>query len=805
MDSSLQDLRHACRYLVCHRLVSGVAVVCVALGIAVSTTTFSMLDGLLLQSLPFSDADRIVGIGVSQPDDRSRSEPLLSYPDFREMREQVTAVADVEGASLRTVTVFEPGRDPERYRAALVTSRLFDMLGTAPALGRAFIDEDDRPGAKPVAILSDDAWRRRYEGDRGVLGRSVRIDGQAYTIVGVMPPRFGFPFTQQIWIPLGPMLHDSPRAERSILGFGRLKRGVSLDQARTQVKAVAERLAGRYSEDVGWRGSLRPLRDTYVSPGLRATLGLLMAAGTAVLLIGCANLANLLLAQSANRRRELALRAALGAPRWRIIRHLLFESLVLCVTGMALGIGVAWIGLKLFDRATSTFAIPYVIQWNMDGRVILFAFAMTLITGVACGLLAALRAVGQRLAAEAQSGMRGTTVQGNWMRGALVVSEVSLSLVLLTVGGLFLRAFFNVSASNGGITANSVMTMRLWLPEATYDSSEAIVRRTEDILMRLETIPGVEVATASGLIPLDGGSRIGGIAIEGRAMAPGEELRVRSAGVTAQFFRALGMRVQRGRTSTDHEALTQSGLAIVNQAMATRFWPKEDPTGRRFSFVGDVNGESFTIVGVIANFNNEGLFSEPDPLPSVYIPYAYAPPRYTGVMVRFAGDAGALTTSIRSAISAADPSIALESVRTMTRLRSDESWAYTFLAWMFGVLASIAIILAGAGLYGVLAYAVSQRIPEIGLRMAVGAGDEDVVRMLVKDGLRLCGIGIVFGLGGALAVAPLLRRLLYQVGPTDPVTFGAAVVLISLVGFLASYLPARVAKRVDPVRLLRSL
>jgi predicted permease len=808
MDSYFQDVRYAVRALRGSPSVMLVAMACIGLGVGVSATMFSIADGILVQSLPFDEPDRLVNLGTTRTSGGFSTDPVLSYPDFTDWREQNVVFSDVAGAAIRTVTVWDD-RETERYTGALVTWNLFSMTGVRPALGRGFRPEDDRPGAETVVIISDDIWRRRYGSDPSLVGRAILIDGQPHTVVGVMPAKFGFPFTQQLWMPLERDLRARSRAERSILAFARLEAGASLDQARADTARIADRLAAQYPDNRGWRAYVRPVRQMYNPPALTFTLLLLMAAGACVLLISCANIANLMLARATDRHHEMALRFALGAARGRVVRQVLVESVVLGVVSAPAGLGFAWLGVTLFDRAVaaSSSNVPYVLEWGIDARVVAYTLAVTVVTGMLCGLAAALRAASGHPQDALASARRGTSGGGgrHRVRNALVVAEVAVSLVLLIGGGLFLRSFIRSYGDNGGIDVAPLMTMRLWLPDNTYDSPEAMARVVEAVVDRIEALPGVEAATASGLIPLEGGSRTAGALAEGRVVTPGEEPRVRYAGVTSHFFRALGVSLTEGRDFTNAEGATRSRVAVINRAMAASLWPSSgDVLGRQFRFTDALEEERFTVIGVASSINNEGLVEEREPVPSAYIPYAYMPERDTGLMVRVAGgDPAAVTARIRDAIHAVDAGLPLTSVRTMAQLRRDEAWAFNFVAWAFGILGTIALVLAAVGVYGVLAYSVAQRTYEIGLRMALGARGADVVRMIVWQGARLCGGGIALGLLGALAVAPLIGGALYQVSSSDPVTFVALAIFLSGVGLLASYVPARRASRVEPARTLR--
>jgi predicted permease len=805
MDSYRQDLRYACRTLLRNPVVTLVALTCIGLGVGVSTTTFSIVDGILVQSLPFEDPDNLVNLGTRPTRDEGSANPLLSYPDFVDWRERNTVFSDVAGAALRSVTVSDDG-DTERHGGALVTWNLFSMIGTPPALGRGFARDDDRPGAAAVVIIGHDLWQRRYGADRSVIGRSVAVDGQPYTVIGVMPPRFGFPFTQQLWMPLEPGLRARSRDERSIVAFARLKDDVSLEQARGQMTAIADRLATEHADNQGWDPVVRSVRQMYNPPEVSFTLLLLMAAGVCVLLIASANIANLMLARATVRRAEVALRFALGASKRRIVRQFLVESTVLGLAAAPGGLALAWLGVTVFDRAVtaSSSSVPYALGWGIDSRVVAYTLVVTVVIGMACGLAAALRAGAEDLTGTLRSGSRGAGAgaRGHRLRNGLVVSEVAVALMLLMSAGLFLRSFLRSSDANGGIDTAPVLTMRIWLPEDAYGSPEEMARGVNAVIGRVEAVPGVEAATASGLIPLAGGSGSAGVLLDGQVVGPGEEPRIRYAGVTAHFFQALGVSLRSGRDFTATEGETAAPVAVINEAMAARLWPSVDPLGRQFR-LADASRERFTVIGVVPNINNEGVVEERGPVASAYLPYSHMPARDTGLMVRVTGAPAAMTAQIREAVRSTDSRLPLTAVRTMTQLRRDETWAFTFVAWAFGILGAIALVLAAVGVYGVLAYAVSQRTYEIGVRMALGARQADVVRMIVGQGLRLCGRGVLLGLVGAVAVSPLIGRALYQVSPNDPVTLLGVSLFLCGVGVLASYGPARGASRVDPAQTLQ--
>ena len=585
MTFLLADIRHATRSLRRSPLVAVVAMACVGLGVAVATTTFSMADGIMFRSLPFPDADRMVHLGVMETGGGTRARtcgsptPTSATGRSRRRSSRPWRAHPSAASPCRTV------ERPRCARGALVTWDLLPMTGVQPALGRGFTAADDAPGAEPVVLLSDDLWRQRFNADPSVVGRAVTIDGRAHTVVGVMPRRFAFPFTQQLWMPLESGLRARTRGERAIFTFARLRPDATLPQAAAQVEGIATRLAAQYRENAGWTSRVQLVRQLYNPAPVVFTMWLMLAAGVCVLLIACANLANLTLARAITRQGELALRFAMGASRAQVIRLVLVDAVVLAAIGLPLGLALAKLGLVLFDRVivASASNVPYTLTWALDARVVLFAVLVTVASGVVSGLGAALRASRSQPREMLTSGSPGAGAGGrrHWLRDALVVAEVAVSLVLLSGAGLFFRSFLKSYTDSGGINVERMVTMRLWLPDATYPDPDAVARRIDDIVARVQALPGVTNVTASSLIPLDHGTRGATLLPERGPSAPGEELRLRYAAVTADFFPTIGVPVQRGRDFMAFESTTRSGVAVVNAAMAARLWPSEDPLGRR--------------------------------------------------------------------------------------------------------------------------------------------------------------------------------------------------------------------------------
>ncbi len=802
----LQDVRYALRSIAANRAVTVVAVACLSLGIGINASMFSVVDGVLIQPFPFADADRIVTLYTNNQK-RGVSIALLSYLDYRDWRDGSTTIEDAAAFQGRSLTISDGQADPERFAGQAVTSNLFRLLGVAPALGRDFAPADDRRGAEPVIILSDEVWKQRYQSDPGVVGRAIPINGRPHTIIGVMPPRFAFPTFHRLWVPLGPTGETSPRGERTVQVFARMKRGVTIDQVRADLTAVAGRLAAAYPADSeGWGPLVRPLREWVLPAEVSIILPAMLGASTLVLLIACTNVANLLLARASVRSREIAVRSAIGASRWQIVRQLLIEAVFIGGISAPLGWGVAHISLDLVAAGMPPDGVPYFIHWALDFRSLLYTIAISLLTGVLFGLAPALNAARSNLTECLKEGGRGTSGGRARLRSALVVIEVALSLVLLVAASLFVRSFINLQSSSVGFDTAPLMTMRFFMPGTAYESPESKARRVEDIVARIEATPGVQAAFASNFIPLAGGGGGGRILVDGTVSEPGKEPAIAFVATTPGLLKTLNLSLERGRDMTAAEGRSRTPVALVNQAMAKQIWGDGDPLGRRFRMTGERIPEWFTVIGVVTNFRHFAGTNDPNqtPQPSAYVPYPFDPGITAGLTIRVASDPSSITSAVREQIRQADPSLPVFQIRSMEELRQLSFWQRRLFGWMFGTFGVVALLLASIGVYGVLSYSVAQRTQEIGVRVALGAGRSTILRMVITQGIKLAVIGVVVGLFGAFGAAQFVRTILYNVTPTDPAIFSGVAVFLVLVAALASYVPARRATTVDPLTALRS-
>ena len=801
----LQDLRYAARTLLRDKGFTSVAVVCLALGIGVNAAVFSMVDGIILHPHPFPAADRLMVLN-SRNEKQGAYRWNISYEDFQDWLDLSTSFDAYGAFQGRSLTLSDGRTDPERFQGAAISFSLFDLLGARAALGRTFTAADDRRGAERVVLLSDMVWRNRYQADPAIVGRPVLVNAIPHVIVGVMPPAFQFPTNEKAWVPLDPHVRDARRDSRTLQVFARLKPGASQERAQQELGAIAARLASMYPEEnKDWTAVVRPVREWMLPVRVKLVLLTMLGAVTLVLLIACANIANLLLARASVRHREIAVRTALGAGRGRIVRQLLTEAVLLGAISAPLGVVVAWLTIQLFGSFVPPDGVPYFIHWDLGVRALAYTAAVSLGTGIVFGLAPAVQAARADLHESLKEGGRGSTGGGARLRHALVVIEIALSLVCLVGASLFLRSFLKLESAGGGFDTSPLLTMRVYLSGDPYEDEDARSRRVDDIVQRVEALPGVQAAFASNLVPFGGGGGGGKIIVDGRSVERGKEPFAGFVGVTPHLVRTLGVSLMRGRDFTDTEGRMKASVAVVNQAMATRMWPGEDPIGRRFRLAGSKEAPDwFTVIGICSDFRHGRVNNTDPPYPSAYVPYPFAATMNTGIVVRVAGDPASFTGAIRRQIREADSNLAVFDVRPLEELRRLGYWEQRVFGWIFATFGAIALMLASIGVYGVLSYSVSQRTQEIGVRMALGAGRLDVFRLVVGQGLVLAAIGIALGVAGAFGVTRYVRTLLFDVTPTDPLSFAGVAVFLGAVAGLASFLPARRATAVDPLIALRN-
>jgi putative ABC transport system permease protein len=773
----------------------------------VNTTIFSVTDAIIMTPLGFENPEQVVVINETQPK-RDVFDAGPSFKNFKDLQAQTQSFSGMAAQSFRSLTLTER-EDPVRLQGGTISWNLFSILGVRPILGRTFREEEDQPGAPGAVLLGYDVWVQHFSADSSIIGRTIQVNATPHTVVGVMPRRFKFPENLELWIPITPIEHASPRGARGISVFGRLKPGVSAEQASKELEAVMLRLEEAYPvENKGWSARAGAIRDEFIPTEIKLIVLTMMGAVTFVLLIACANVANLMLARATGRQREVAIRSALGAGRGRMIRMLLTESVLLGLAGGVLGIGLAFIGIKMLDASLpSPDFIPYYIDWKIDGDALMYTVVISIVTGLIFGLAPALQISTGQLQSALKEGSRGagSGVVRNRLRNALVIGEVALSVVLLIGASLFVRSFMNMQKADAGFTTERLMTLRIYMPGDRYLPSTPKAQRVDDIVGRIETIPGVVAATASNNIPLSNGGGGGSVVVEGKAVDPGEEPDIFYAGVTPHWFRTLDVPILRGRDFTDAEGRDSSGVAVINQTMADKLWGKEDPLGRRFRFTGDTAAPWFTVIGVTRDINLEGIDPHDDEAqPAAFVPYPYMATPNTGITIRTStANPEQVMSAVRAQIRASDPILPVFEVQTMQTRREEGYWEFSLFSWMFGIFGAVALMLAAIGVYGVISYGVSQRTHEIGVRMALGARSGDVLALIIRQGMTLTLAGVFLGLLGAFGVTRVIGSMLFGISPTDPISFVGIAVFLTSVAVVASYVPARRAMGVDPVTALR--
>ncbi|MGQ0643340.1 MAG: ABC transporter permease [Gemmatimonadaceae bacterium] len=805
MSRLAQDFRFAWRSILKNPGFSAIVAACIAIGIAVNTTIFSVTDAIVLRPFDFEDSERLVVLNQRQTE--SGDEGSVSFLNYQDWKAQSRSFVGMSAFGYRSLSITD-GEQPERLEGNIIAWDLFQLLGTRPQIGRLFRAEDDRPGAPGVVLLSDELWRRRYHGDASIVGSVIQVNALPHTVVGVMPPRFKFPQEAQLWIPIAGLAQSDLRAWRNFNVWARLKPDITIGQATSELDGISRRQNEQYglTKDA-WVGVAHPIREDLIPDDVQLVVLAMMAAVTLVLLVACANVANLMLARGSARQREIAIRTAIGAGRGAIVRQLLIESLLLALIGAAMALPLAQVGLNLLDAAMPPEdPIPYYIDWRLDYRTLVYTLGIALVTGVVFGLTPAMQSTKGKVYGALKEGGRGTGTgaQKNRLRATLVVAEVALSLVLLVGASLFVRSFLGMRSQNVGFATDPLLTMRFYLPGAQYDSTNAKVQRVQDILRRVEAVPGVQAAAISNLIPIDGGGSWSGVLIDGQQLDDTRPPTIFWAGVTGDWLATLNVALLTGRNMTQSEALDSVPVALVTQDFARRFWPSADPLGRRFRIAGDTAAPYFTIIGVIGDFRYSGLDDTDVPVGAAYVPYPYMFGRNNGLTIRTAGNPVSLTNTIREQIRASDAKVPVFDSMDMNNVRRLSFWQYGLFGWMFGIFGAIALVLAAIGVYGVISFSVSQRTQEIGVRVALGAQRRDVLRMIVKHGLTLAAIGIAIGALAAFGVTRLVASLLINVSPTDPVSFGWVAAFLILVVMLASYFPARRAMGVDPIIALRA-
>ena len=801
--------------MVKERWYTAVAVLALSLGIGLNATVFTLVNAVLIRGLPFKDSGQLYMLATQRQNGNPSN---VSLPDLQDWRSQSKTWTGLGAFQNNGFNVSDDRSAPQTARGAQLSSNAFTLLGTRPILGRDFTAADEGTGTEPVVILSHKLWTSRYNGDPSVVGTTLRLDGKPTTIIGVMPEGMLFPSNTELWTQLDLGKDAADRRSRGMAVFGRLKSGTSRTQAQAEMNGIQARLATAYPdtnrEFTGVR--VETFNERFNGGRIRTVMLAMMGAVGFVLLIACANVANLQLARSARRAREIAVRMALGATRWRVVRQLLVESVVLGVMGGVLGLGLAVVGVRLFDRAVASVGKPYWITFEMDFTVFAFLACVCILTGVVFGLAPALHVSRTNVNEILKEGGRGNagTTRMRWMTGTMVVLELALTLVLLVGAGLMVRSFLKLYTFETGIRTEHLMTMQIELPERKYPTPEARRAFHDRLAPRLATLPGADsISLTSSTPPFGVGRR--GIDIDGRPERKPED-RAPEVGVVTispAFFETVGVQVRHGRRFTENDGAPGAETTIINDAMAAQFFAGDDPIGRRIRFAQSQAGTSGTpppavpvwrtIVGVVPTIAHSSPQDTGSPA-VMYVPYRQNAPGSITLLVRSRLEPGTMMRAVQSQVQALDPDQPVFTVRTMDDMLVQQTWPYRVFGSLFAIFAVIALVMSAVGLYAVMAYSVTQRTPEIGVRMALGAEGGQVSWLILERGLIQIGVGLLLGLSGAYFLSRVLSSVLVQITPSDPVTFASITAILTIVAIAACLLPARRATRVDPLIALRA-
>ncbi|MGD0697250.1 MAG: ABC transporter permease [Terriglobia bacterium] len=813
IQNFMQDLRYGLRQLSRNPGFTAVAAITLALGIGANSLIFSVVNAAILHPLPFRDANRLVTLWATSPTIGFSGPGALSDPDYKEWRMQNHVFSEI-AAYRGQPSNLTGGGEPMRLTGVAISSSLLRLLDVSPALGRAFAPEEETAGHNRVALLSDRLWRSRFGADRPAVGRSIKLDGEFYTVIGVMPAGFDFPNDADVWIPLT-LANDAHNASLQIVA--RLKPHVTIESARRDVALIDKRFKEqRAPHPAGgweWHIALVPLSQA-VASDVRTPLLVLFGAVGLVLLIACANVANLFLARATTRQREIGIRKALGAGRARVIRQMLTESVMMAVLGGALGLLLAALGQSVVAKAASLLprsmasssAAAHIASTGIDFWVLGFTLAVSVLTAVLFGLTPAVRASRGELSDSLKEGGRGVAVGRSYLRDGIVVAEVALALILLVGAGLLIRSFLGLMSVDPGFSPQNALTMNISLPESRYAGARPMIAFEQQALDRLAALPGVKSAGGVFGLPLGNGAIAGDFTVEGQETPPpGTQAFIAAKKVIGgEYFKAIGIPLLKGRYFDEHDSEAGPHVVIVSQDLARHFWPQGDAIGKRLK-PGFSNDAWCTVVGIVGETKQYAL--DETSSPSMYLPYAQAPVPFLmqdiTFVLRTRSDPLSLVAPARRAVQAVDPDLPVFDVATMEQLVYKSASGPRFNTALLGIFAALALILATVGVYGVMSYTVLQRTHEIGVRMALGADAGDIIRQMVRQGMLLAAGGIAAGIAGAWVLTRFLASLLFGVRPTDPITFALVPVVTVVAALLACFLPARRAAKVDPMVALR--
>lgn len=806
MNNLLQDLKFGLRMVVKNPGITSLAVVALAFGIGLTTISFSIVYGAVIRGLPFDQSEELLHIERSNPSQGIESYSV-SIHDFTDWRNRQTSFEDIAAFRMGTVNIAGGEGRPERFSGSFIQPAAFRLLGVQPVIGRVFAEEEDRAGGEAVIIIGHGMWQDRFDSDPNVLGQTVRANGETMTVIGVMPDEFQFPVGQDVWLPLRMSPADQPRDDGFGLEvFGRLKEGITQDMAELEFATIAGALAQEYPEtNEGVMTIIKPYTEEFIGSETAGILYSMLGAVSLVLLIACANVANLLLARAAARTKEIAIRTAMGASRGRLIMQFLSEALVLAMLGGVAGTGIAYIGITAFDRAVQATDPPFWLDFKLDPVALGFIAAVSIMAALIAGVLPALQATGAKISDVLKDEGRGSSSLkiGKFAR-TLVVSEIAFSAGLLAVSGLMIKGIVKLSRVDLGFESEAVLTARVGLFETDYPEEEDRRRFWDELQARVAAIPGVQTATLTSVLPGQGAC-CWRFAIEGSEYEETQDMPLSGrAIVTPSFFDVFDLAAVSGRVFESGDLDGAVPVAVVNQSFASLFFADGDALGKRVRTGGiESDNDWQTIVGIVPDHGMSEV-EDPEKRPEgMYVPLDQNIARFMTISMKTVGDPKSLVPQLREAVAGVDPNLPIYNVRTMDEVIAEETWFFGVFGTLFSVVGAVALFMASVGLYGVMSFSVANRTQEVGIRMALGAQRSSVLKMIVKQGLVQIGIGLVLGTGLGLAMTRGMEQLYFQVEPWDPTVFAGIGLILGLTGLAATLIPAVRATKVDPMEALR--
>lgn len=810
MDTFFRDLRYAARLLLKSPGFTAVAVLSIALGIGANTTVFSVINAVLLKSLPYKDPDSLVLLwGNNESEERLKGHNQVSATDVADYRSQSSVFEEV-ATFAGWFPIMSGETEAERIPAIQVGDGFFKVMKGTPLLGRVFTPEEQEDGKDFVIVLSHALWQRRFAGDPNIVGKSILLNGRPYNVVGVMGPDFR-PLPSalvepegQFYRPVAEKYDDTARDERHLRAIGRLRPGATIAQAQSDVNVIAQRIEQQHPQSNRNQGiHIVSITDELVGE-IRPTLWMIFGAVVLVLLVACANVANLLLARSSVRHKEITIRSAIGAARGQLVRQLLTESLLLSIVGGLLGLGIAFWGTSLVSSVGSQIN-PMLDQIQLDPRVLLFTLGISLVTGLIFGLAPALQVSKPNLTESLKEGGRGSGAAGsrNRLRSALVVSEIAMTLVLLVCAGLLIRTVMRLRGVDTGFDAQNILAMNIGLPSIKYPKPENQIAFFKQATERIASLPGVKAAGITSVLPLSDNFDGRGLVVEDQPRPRGEEISVDLYVTTPGYLQAMDISLLNGRVLADQDTAESAKVALINQTMANQLWANQDPLGKRIRFTGSATdpGPWRTVVGVVSDVSQYGLDQKP-PM-QIYLPHSQFPTSFITIVVKTESDPTAMTNAVRREILAVDKDQAVFKVTTLEQLLGESIAKRKFFMLLLMIFAVLALTLAAIGIYGVMSYVAAQRTHEIGIRMALGAQGKDVLKLIIGNGMSLALIGVALGLVGAFALTRVMAGILFGVTTTDALTYTSVSAGLIAVALLACYMPARRAAKIEPLVALR--